>query len=123
MPAFAAGTLGDVLQQAMITNIPDKALVCFADQMEVSVLGKSVVCNNQQAVEILRSFMESHPVASCQIVHKGKKQTAGFYIMSVISASQKQFRIYALERTEQTENLIRQFRIDEVIEWSIRQLN
>ena len=113
---MAAGSLGYVLQQAMVTNIPEKALVCFADEVEISIMGKSVLCSSSHAVEVLRQFLDKHPVSSCQILHKGKKQSAGFYIMSIVSETQKQFRVYALERIEQSENLIRQFRIDEVIE-------
>lgn len=116
LPAMAAGSLGHALQQAMVTNIPDKALVCFAEEVEISILGKSFLCSNTHAVEVLRSFLETHPVLSCQILHKGKKQSAGFYIMTITSETQKQFRVYALERVEESQNLIRQFRIDEVIE-------
>lgn len=114
--AFAADSLGDQLQRAFHANIPDKALTCFADQIEVSVMGKGSVCTSEQAVEILRNFMENNPVVSCQILHKGKKANAGFYIMNVMVSTQKRYRVYALERNENNQNLIRQFRIDEVIE-------
>lgn len=121
--AWASNTLGDVLQGALVANMPAKTLACFADDIEMSILGKSVVCSNIQAVAFLEEFLNTHPVASCKLLHRGKKQASGFYILSVQSDSQKIFRVYALERTEQGQNLIRQFRIDEVIEWSIRQLN
>jgi hypothetical protein len=62
-------------------------------------------------------------VVSCQILHKGKKANAGFYIMNVMVSTQKRYRVYALERSENNQNLIRQFRIDEVIEWSIGRFN
>lgn len=114
--AFAADSLGDQLQHAFHANIPEKALTCFAEQIEVSVMGRGSVCTNEQAVEMLREFMENNPVVSCQILHKGKKSNAGFYIMNVMVSTQKRYRIYALERTENNQNLIRQFRIDEVIE-------
>ena len=94
------------MQYALNANIPDKALTCFAQEMEVSVMGKGSVCSNEQAVEILRQFMESNPVVSCQILHKGKKMNAGFYIMNIVVSSQKRYRIYALERNENNENLI-----------------
>ena len=71
--AFAADSLGDQLQHAFHANIPDKALTCFAEQIEVSVMGKGSVCSSEQAVEILRDFMQNNPVVSCQILHKGKK--------------------------------------------------
>ena len=116
LSAFGAGSLGEQLQHALNANIPDKALTCFAQEMEVSVMGKGSVCSNEQAVEILRQFMESNPVVSCQILHKGKKMNAGFYILNIVVSSQKRYRIYALERNENNENLIRQFRIDEVVE-------
>lgn len=114
--AFAAESLGDQLQHALNANIPDKALVCFAEEMEVSVMGRASVCSNEQAVEILRNFMDENPVISCHILHKGKKMNAGFYIMNLLVSSQKRYRIYALERNEDNQNLIRQFRIDEVVE-------
>ena len=119
LSAFGAGSLGEQLQHALNANIPDKALACFAQEMEVSVMGRGSVCSSEQAVEILRQFMEINPVVSCQILHKGKKMNAGFYIMNIVVSSQKRYRIYALERNENNENLIRQFRIDEVVEWSI----
>ena len=114
--AFAADSRGDQLQHAFHANIPDKALTCFAEQIEVSVMGKGSVCSSEQAVEILRDFMQNNPVVSCQILHKGKKANAGFYIMNVMVSTQKRYRVYALERSENNQNLIRQFRIDEVIE-------
>ncbi|MBQ2025670.1 MAG: DUF4783 domain-containing protein [Paludibacteraceae bacterium] len=114
--AMASNSLGETLQGAMLSNMPAKTLVCFADNIEVSILGKSVVCSNVQAVAFLEEFMNNHPIASCKLLHRGKKQTSGFYILSVQSDAQKVFRVYALERTEQGQNLIRQFRIDEVIE-------
>lgn len=114
--AFGANSLGEQLQKAFNTNIPERALTCFADEMEVSVMGRSSVCTNEQAVEILRDFMSNNPIVSCRILHKGKRMNAGFYIMNVIVSSQKRYRVYALERNEENQNLIRQFRIDEVVE-------
>ncbi len=115
VPAMAVEHLGEVLQKTMLTNQAEKVLTCFASPMEVSVLGKSVVCTAEQAVEILDQFLAENQIKTCSILHSGKKSNAGFYIITA-TTSHKRYRIYALERSDGNSNLIRQFRIDEVPE-------
>ena len=115
-PDVGANSLGERLQTALITNTTEQVETLFSDQTEVSVLGVSVVCSSEQAANVLGQFLGEHPIKNCAILHSGKKSNAGFYIMTAVSTTQKRFRIYALERAEGNSNLIRQFRIDEVIE-------
>ncbi|MEE0973612.1 MAG: DUF4783 domain-containing protein [Paludibacteraceae bacterium] len=115
-PALSAKSLGEQLQSAMISNAASQIEMCFSDQTEISVMGVSVVCSSAQVVDVLSQFLGENPIKNCVIMHSGKKSNAGFYIMTAVSVSQKRFRIYALERAEGDNNLIRQFRIDEVIE-------
>lgn len=116
MPTLAVESMGETLQKALLTSKADRVLACFANSMEVSVLGKSVVCSAEQAVEILDQFLAENDIKTCSVLHSGKKSNAGFYIITAVTATHKRYRIYALERYDGNSNLIRQFRIDEVPE-------
>lgn len=83
--------------------------------IEVSILGESVVCNKDYAMNAVNDFINNNPKCSCKISHYGKRENSSFCIISIASAG-KSYRLYALFRKVSNSQLIQQFRIDDVTE-------
>ena len=83
--------------------------------IEVSILGESVVCNKDYAMNAVNDFINNNPKCSCKISHYGKRENSSFCIISIASAG-KSYRLYALFRKVSNNQLIQQFRIDDVTE-------
>jgi hypothetical protein len=87
----------------------------FDSQIELSILGESVVCNKAYAINRISDFIGNNPSSSCRISHHGKRENSSFCIIS-ISSSGRKYRLYALFRKTSNKQLIQQFRIDDVTE-------
>ncbi len=87
----------------------------FDSQVEMSILGESLVCNKDYAVNAVSDFASKNPRCVCKISHFGKRENSSFCIISIASAG-KSFRLYALFRKVSDKQLIQQFRIDDVTE-------
>lgn len=87
----------------------------FDSQVEISILGESVVCGKEYALERIADFVSNNPSNTCKVSHHGKRENSSFCIISIASAG-KAYRLYALFRTVSNKQLIQQFRIDDVTE-------
>lgn len=87
----------------------------FDSQLELSILGESVVCNKDYAMQKISDFIGNNPSASCKISHHGERENSSFCIISISSAG-RSYRLYALFRKNIDKKLIQQFRIDDVTE-------
>ena len=87
----------------------------FDDQIEMSILGESVVCDRNYAAEKISDFVNSNPSSVCRISHHGKRENSSFCIISITSSG-RSYRLYALFRKTSNKQLIQQFRIDDVTE-------
>ena len=83
--------------------------------IEISILGESVVCNKDYAMNAVNDFINNNPKCSCKISHYGKRENSSFCIISIASAG-RSYRLYALFRKVSNNQLIQQFRIDDVTE-------
>ena len=83
--------------------------------IEVSILGESVVCNKDYAMNAVNDFINNNPKCSCKISHYGKRENSSFCIISIASAG-RSYSLYALFRKVSNNQLIQQFRIDDVTE-------
>ena len=83
--------------------------------IELSVLGESVICNKEYAVNVVSDFISNNPNCVCKVSHLGKRENSSFCIISISSAG-KSYRLYALFRKVSNNQLIQQFRIDDVTE-------
>ena len=83
--------------------------------IELSVLGQSVICNKEYAVNVVSDFISNNPNCVCKVAHHGKRENSSFCIISIASAG-KAYRLYALFRKVSNNQLIQQFRIDDVTE-------
>jgi hypothetical protein len=87
----------------------------FDSQIEMSLLGESVVCSRDYAIEKISDFISTNPGAACRISHHGKRENSSFCIISIISSG-RSYRLYALFRKTSNKQLIQQFRIDDITE-------
>lgn len=87
----------------------------FDSSIEISILGESVVCNKDYAVNVVSDFVSNNPNSVCRVAHHGKRENSSFCIISIASAG-KSYRLYALFRKVSNNLLIQQFRIDDVTE-------
>lgn len=87
----------------------------FDSSVEISILGESVVCNKDYAVNVVSDFVGNNPNSVCKVAHHGKRENSSFCIISIASAG-KSYRLYALFRKVSNNLLIQQFRIDDVTE-------
>ena len=87
----------------------------FDSQVEISILGESVVCGKEYALERIADFVSNNPSNTCKVSHHGKRENSSFCIISIASAG-KSYRLYALFRKVSNNQLIQQFRIDDVTE-------
>jgi hypothetical protein len=87
----------------------------FDSQIEMSILGESVVCNRDYAIEKITDFVSNNPSGVCRVSHHGKKENSSFCIISITSSGHY-YRLYALFRKVSNNQLIQQFRIDDVTE-------
>lgn len=87
----------------------------FDSTVELSILGESVVCNKQYAVDRLSDFISNNPSSTCRVSHHGERENSSFCIVSISSAGHS-YRLYALFRKVSNNQLIQQFRIDDVTE-------
>ena len=85
------------------------------DRIEMSILGESVVCDRDYAMEKISDFISNNPSAVCRVSHHGKRENSSFCIIS-ITFSGRSYRLYALFRKTSNKQLIQQFRIDDVTE-------
>lgn len=85
------------------------------NQIEISVLGESVVCNRDYAMEKISDFISNNPSGVCRVSHHGKRENSSFCIISITSSG-RSYRLYALFRKTSNQQLIQQFRIDDVTE-------
>ena len=83
--------------------------------IEISILGESVICNKDYAVNAVSDFVSNNPKCVCKVSHYGKRENSSFCIISIASAG-KSYRLYALFRKVSNNQLIQQFRIDDVTE-------
>ena len=83
--------------------------------IEMSILGESVVCNKDYAINVVTDFVNNNPKCVCKVSHYGKRENSSFCIISIASAG-KSYRLYALFRAVSNKQLIQQFRIDDVTE-------
>ncbi len=83
--------------------------------IEISILGESVECNKDYAMNAVNDFINNNPKCSCKISHYGKRENSSFCIISIVSAG-RSYRLYALFRKVSNNQLIQQFRIDDVTE-------
>ena len=83
--------------------------------IEISILGESVVCNKDYAMNAVNDFINNNPKCSCKISHYGKRENSSFCIISIASGG-RSYRLYALFRKVSNNQLIQQFRIDDVTE-------
>ena len=83
--------------------------------IEMSILGESVVCNKDYAINVITDFVNNNPKCVCKVSHYGKRENSSFCIISIASAG-KSYRLYALFRAVSNKQLIQQFRIDDVTE-------
>jgi hypothetical protein len=67
------------------------------------------------AVNAVLDFISNNPNCVCKVSHLGKRENSSFCIISISSAG-KSYRLYALFRKVSNNQLIQQFRIDDVTE-------
>ena len=87
----------------------------FDSQVELSILGESVICGREYALERIADFVSSNPSNTCKVSHHGKRENSSFCIIT-IKSSGRSYRLYALFRKISDKQLIQQFRIDDVTE-------
>lgn len=87
----------------------------FDSTVEISILGESLVCNKDYAVNAVSDFVNNNQKSVCKVSHYGKRENSSFCIISIASAG-KSYRLYALFRKVSDKKLIQQFRIDDVTE-------
>lgn len=87
----------------------------FDSNVEISILGESLVCNKDYAVNAVLDFVNNNQKCVCKVSHYGKRENSSFCIISIASAG-KSYRLYALFRKVSNNQLIQQFRIDDVTE-------
>jgi hypothetical protein len=69
-------------------NADSQALsVFFNEKIELITPDKSGVYSKDQAEQVLKSFFDSHPVTSFQIIHQGVKDDSSFAIGIYVSKS------------------------------------
>ena len=52
--------------------------------IEVSILGESVVCNKDYAMNAVNDFINNNPKCSCKISHYGKRENSSFCIILIV---------------------------------------
>ena len=87
----------------------------FDSQVELSILGESVLCGKDYALERIADFVSNNPSNTCKVSHHGKRENSSFCIIT-IKSSGRSYRLYALFRAVSNNQLIQQFRIDDVTE-------
>ena len=85
----------------------------FDSQVELSILGESVLCGKDYALERIADFVSNNPSNTCKVSHHGKRENSSFCIIT-IKSSGRSYRLYALFRAVSNNQLIQQFRIDDV---------
>ncbi len=113
--AFAAEQSVQQICKVMHTGEVQPLNNIFDSTIEMSILGESVVCNKDYAVNAVLDFISNNPNCVCKVSHLGKRENSSFCIISISSAG-KSYRLYALFRKVSNNQLIQQFRIDDVTE-------
>lgn len=112
---FATEQSVQLICRTMSTGEVNEIENIFDSQIEMSILGESVVCNKDYAFEKISDFISENPSAACRVSHHGKRENSSFCIISITSSG-RSYRLYALFRKTSNQQLIQQFRIDDVTE-------
>ena len=112
---FATEQSVQLICRTMSTGSINEIETIFDSQIELSILGESVVCNKDYAIEKISDFISNNPSGVCRVSHHGKRENSSFCIIT-IKSSGRSYRLYALFRTVSNKQLIQQFRIDDVTE-------
>lgn len=92
--------------------------VRFAQQVEVSLVGKTGVLDASGAIGEIDSFLAKLKVADCKVSHQGAKENSGFCILSMKASDRgseaHEYRIYVYFRNVGGDLEVKQFRIDYV---------
>ena len=117
MPMFANATEQSVKQicSSITTGNVKGIETLFDSQVEISILGESVVCGKEYVLERIADFVSNNPSNTCKVSHHGKRENSSFCIISIASGG-RSYRLYALFRKVSNNQLIQQFRIDDVTE-------
>jgi len=79
--------------------------------VELVILDKDDIYSKIQAKRILQQFFAKNKPVSFEILHKGGKDNAQYFI-GTLKTKDKKFRVYYLLKTKDKKSLIYQFRIE-----------
>jgi hypothetical protein len=83
----------------------------FNTTLEITILEKEGVYSKTQAEMIVKDFFVQHPPKQFSLLHQGGKESSKFAIGNLVSGSQT-FRVTIIFKTDGTELIINQFRIE-----------
>ncbi|MBO4370958.1 MAG: DUF4783 domain-containing protein [Paludibacteraceae bacterium] len=114
LTAFAQEEVSTRLTSALARGDVRDLSVYFTDQMEVSGIGAPGIYDVRQMSTSLTAFFSENRPRSCRISHQGTRENATFYVLSLLDANDKEYRVYVLLRRDGDRLYIKQFRIDNV---------
>lgn len=81
------------------------------ETVELVILEKENVYSKIQAEQILKQFFQSHKPTGFEILHNGGSEKSQYYI-GILKTQRKNYRVYYLLKTKESESLIYQLRIE-----------
>jgi len=81
------------------------------ETVELVILEKENIYSKVQAEQILKQFFQSHQPTGFEILHNGGSEKSQYYI-GTLKTKRKNYRVYYLLKTKESESLIYQLRIE-----------
>ena len=112
--AFAQDDVSAKLTSALARGEVAELEVVFSEQMEVSGIGAPGIYSPRQMASVLASFFAENSPRSCRVSHQGTRENTSFYVLSMLDANDREYRVYVLMKRVGDKPYIKQFRIDHV---------
>lgn len=83
------------------------------NSVELGILDKEDIYNQQDAVKLLKEFFDQYPPKSYSPVHQGTSQSQdSIYCIGNLVTNQATFRVYIYMRVSGEQHLIQEIRLD-----------
>ena len=81
------------------------------ETVELVILEKENIYSRTHAEQILKQFFKTHQPTGFEILHNGGSEKSQYYI-GTLKTKRKNYRVYYLLKTKESESLIYQLRIE-----------
>ncbi len=81
------------------------------ETVELVILEKENIYSKTQAEQILKQFFQTHKPIGFEVLHNGGSEKSQYYI-GTLKTKRKNYRVYYLLKTKESESLIYQLRIE-----------